>query len=213
MAHHAGHSGPLRGRDLEIVMSGGPKRAVRTLHACRRWFCGLTRGFGLEECRDPEEHRGTGSGGCQDPSLIGDSSGETELDSGLVTPNVPDMPQTQLHQPGDAVPVYVVSDQGPCSHDLWAQIVVTVDAWPRLQRSSAAGGPQRRLNLTRACGAGPSSPSTPRPPWGSVPRGGQIDRSADLAHSRTQTAVDDSRSPQGLTPPHTGLARCSGRLH
>ena len=44
-----------------------------------------------------------GSGGGQDPGQVGDGSGEIELGGGLVTPEVPGLAQTQLHQPGQAV--------------------------------------------------------------------------------------------------------------
>ena len=34
---------------------------------------------------------------------MGDRSGEIELGGGLVTPEIPGLPQPQLHQPGQAV--------------------------------------------------------------------------------------------------------------
>ena len=61
------------------------------------------RGSDLPQSRDLEESRGAGSGDGQDAGQVGDRSGEIELGSGLVTPEVPGLPQTQLHQPGQTM--------------------------------------------------------------------------------------------------------------
>ena len=88
-----GNSGVRWGRN------GGPgllTRAGRGRGTWRRRSEARTR-------PDPAESRGAGSGGGQDPGQVGDSGGEIELGGGLVTPEVPGLAQTQLHQPGQAV--------------------------------------------------------------------------------------------------------------
>ena len=51
----------------------------------------------------PGGFRRPGSGGSQDAGQVGDGGGEIELGGGLVTPDVPGLAQTQLHQAGQAV--------------------------------------------------------------------------------------------------------------
>ena len=62
------------------------------------------RGSGLRQSREPAESRWAEPGGGQDPGQVVDRCGEIELGGGLLTPHVPGLPQTPLHQPGQAMP-------------------------------------------------------------------------------------------------------------
>ena len=82
----------------------GPERATRVLNACGQCSWEVATGVRSAESRAPEESRGAGSGGGQDPGQVGDGSGEIELGGSLLTPDVPSLPQTQfaLAGPGGA---------------------------------------------------------------------------------------------------------------
>ena len=81
-----------------------PALAAEAFNACGQWYCDVAAGLRPPRNRDPEESRGAGSGGRQESGQVGDGNGEIELCGGLVTPEVPGLAQTQLHQPGQAVP-------------------------------------------------------------------------------------------------------------
>ncbi len=89
---------------LEIAVSGKGRRVLPRLSTpAAGGFGTWQRGSDLPQSRDLEESRGARSGGGQDPGQVGDRSGEIELGSGLVTPEVPGLAQTQLHQPGQTM--------------------------------------------------------------------------------------------------------------
>ncbi len=134
------------------------------------------RGSDLRQSRDPAESRGAGSGGGQDAGQVGDGGGEIELGGGLVTPEVPSLAQTQLHQPGQTM-----------LHGL-AEVAIGCESRTVLER---AGGPQQGFLRVQA-----NLPPAPRC---------RSHTAGTQRTGRTERRVKVERAPGRLCPGSRGI--------
>ncbi len=166
----------------------GPERAARALNACSQWSGEVAAGvrpapqrprpgsWQFPASRDTAESRGAGSGGGQDAGQVGDGGGEIELGGGLVTPEVPSLAQTQLHQPGQTM-----------LHGL-AEVAIGCESRTVLER---AGGPQQGFLRVQA-----NLPPAPRC---------RSHTAGTQRTGRTERRVKVERAPGRLCPGSRGI--------